>query len=763
MSTMNPITGAMDWETFLSRHDMVWDRLPRRWENGIFLGNGLLGTLIHADFQLNRVRWWICRSDVGRMGPSESLDDMIPRQVIGSLDVLPVCDLGDPGGSARLQLLNAEASGEIKTFRELIQWNCFVPETPNVVILELNWSSDWIETGCHVSPTFQKEGERTVENGVNLHVVPDLDSERGGGHAVAWRTIPLPDGRSALIFSAGSSPSCRRMWKENDDGRSAKDEALAAVESARAEDLDAIRSEHRRRWRGHYSKSFVSFGDAELESHYWIQLYKLRSTGRAEAPMIGNHGLWSVEKQYGFDTWDMNVQATYRLHLPANHVDVGEALIRFLRKNYTVERMRDPVSGELRAGVTHNTFLFVPDLHKLWEYPCLSTANAEGAAKFLWACHNVWLQYRFTMDRDLLTDLANWLEGGINTYVAHATLEEDGKLHVDDGFSWEAVRDVRDPTCYIAIMAWALRTRMEIDGLLGWDSDPKWTEILDKLPTYPVGEEGYLLAPGHPPVAHRHWSHLMQIWPFHTVNWDDPDARSLIQKSVDLWADLSAGPKAETPCAGFAVAAAMELYAHMGQSEPLPDLAEVFMREWTKRGPCCWASTLYRENGPVIESPLLLADALLAAMIQSWNGVIRVFPAWPGAWGDVVFADLRAEGGFSVSAARSGGAVTWIAVANLAGAEPCQIRIDMPDFEVGGVEGDAVQRLDDGLLAIDLPVGEMLTLTAPGVETPLTIKPVETPEGNHNAFGLNERFLKTRRGKERVERLKCRGRGLLAW
>jgi len=536
-------------------------------------------------------------------------------------------------------------------------------------------------------------------------------------------------------------------------------DALLAIE---ADDIDAIRESHRSRWHDYYTRSFVSFGNTELESYYWTQLYKLRSAARAGGPMIDNHGPWTTESRYGFATWDMNVQAINRLHLPSDHHELGRPLVRFMDLNYSRERMHHQASGELRAGVTHSTFLYVEDLHKeAEEYP-LGTASCDSACKFLWACHNLWLQYRFTLDRELLAPLAGRLEAGINTFVAYCVRGANGKLHVEDGYSWEACRGVPDPLCYIAVVEWALSCRREIDRLLGREPDPRWPDLLKQLPPYPEGPEGYYLAPGHPPMPHRHWSHLMQIWPFHTVNWDNAADRETIQKSVDHWVDLSAGPEAERPCAGFAVAAAIQLYAHMEQPEPIPDLAEIFLREWSKRGPMVWASTLYREMGPVIESPLLFADALLATMLQSWNGVIRVFPAWPDVWDDAIFHGLRAEGGFSVSAARENGRVSWVALTSHAG-EPCRLRVAMPEAEVSCRPEGAVQSQADETFSVELPTGGRLLLRAPGVPRPVNIRPVDAHESLCNCFGLNERFLATRRGKERPENLAVRGRGVTPW
>ena len=42
-------------------------------------------------------------------------------------------------------------------------------------------------------------------------------------------------------------------------------------------------------------------------------------------------------------------------------------------------------------------------------------------------------------------------------------------------------------------------------------------------------------------------------------------------------------------------------------------------------------------------------------LLQSWGGKVRVFPAVPSKWQDVSFRDLRAEGGFIISANRKDG------------------------------------------------------------------------------------------------------------
>ncbi|MBT3193810.1 MAG: hypothetical protein HN341_14790 [Verrucomicrobia bacterium] len=57
------VTDNVDWGAFLKRQDLVWEKLPERFDHGIYHGNGLLGLMIFQD-QPNQFRWELGRSDV---------------------------------------------------------------------------------------------------------------------------------------------------------------------------------------------------------------------------------------------------------------------------------------------------------------------------------------------------------------------------------------------------------------------------------------------------------------------------------------------------------------------------------------------------------------------------------------------------------------------------------------------------------------------------------------------------------------------------
>ena len=73
-------------------------------------------------------------------------------------------------------------------------------------------------------------------------------------------------------------------------------------------------------------------------------------------------------------------------------------------------------------------------------------------------------------------------------------------------------------------------------------------------------------------------------------------------------------------------------------------------------------NTMYAEAGPVIETPLAALDSIFYMLLQSWDDVLKIFPATPDAWQDVSFSNLLATGGFLVSATRRKGITTRVAI-----------------------------------------------------------------------------------------------------
>jgi hypothetical protein len=112
----------------------------------------------------------------------------------------------------------------------------------------------------------------------------------------------------------------------------------------------------------------------------------------------------------------------------------------------------------------------------------------------------------------------------------------------------------------------------------------------------------------------------------------------------------------------------------------------------------------------VIETPLSAVTTINEMLLQSWGGIIRVFPAVPAQWKDASFHDLRAKGSFLVSAARKNGTTQFIRVKSLAG-QTCLVKTGWQGgIKAFGKRKFMVTKKTDDVISIDLKKGEEVFL-----------------------------------------------------
>jgi hypothetical protein len=148
-------------------------------------------------------------------------------------------------------------------------------------------------------------------------------------------------------------------------------------------------------------------------------------------------------------------------------------------------------------------------------------------------------------------------------------------------------------------------------------------------------------------------------------------------------------------------------------------------------------NTMYKESGPVIETPLSAAQSLHDMVCQSWGGVVRVFPALPAEWADLTVHDFRTQGAFLLSAVRKGGATRWVRLVSEAGA-PCVVRHGIAgaiDVRDGRGRQLRYETVGEGTIQVTLRRGESALITAKGDRPDLTVTPVR-PNADAPRWGL---------------------------
>jgi len=273
LSASAQIVDHVDWAKFLTRHDLVWNRMPDRFENAAYTGNGLLGAMIFSTDNGEALKWQMGRSDVNFKRARIPIGDFVLKPT-GKIQNFTM----------RVDLWNAEARGTIKTDLGEIQFRSFTHSIEMVQVFETvatgkekpTWS--W-EPGLAVNPRSLYRVKNPVLTDDQKNALPVRSKEGevevcfqalkpAGGHATAWKSVDEGNGKSVLYVGIGFS-------KQEPAARA---EAVAAVNKGAAVGLERLAQTHRSWWHQFWPEGFVTIPDTRLESFYYIQMSLLQKS-----------------------------------------------------------------------------------------------------------------------------------------------------------------------------------------------------------------------------------------------------------------------------------------------------------------------------------------------------------------------------------------------------------------------------------------------------------------------------------------------------
>jgi alpha-L-fucosidase 2 len=247
----------------------------------------------------------------------------------------------------------------------------------------------------------------------------------------------------------------------------------------------------------------------------------------------------------------------------------------------------------------------------------------------------------------------------------------------------------------------------------------RWKTASDQLGPYHVRVDGTLRlsADADLPASHRHLSNLMGLHPFNLITAEGGanDART-ITSSLAEWE-----AKGTKEWCGYSFSWMSALRARVGDPEEALRLLEIYAKAFilrngfhangdqTKSG---YSNYTYRPF--TLEGNFLAMHAVHEMLLQCWSAapgerdteVVRLFPATSARWKDASFDDLRAEGGYLVSARRERGETTWFRIKatragvlrvrdNFGGRAPSWNRSDVrkagADYEVAVKAGEVIE------------------------------------------------------------------------
>ncbi len=701
------MTSASAWASFLSNQDLMWKRVPTNWYDGPFLGNGFLGALLYQPGGTGPLQVLLGHTEVQDHRPALGPLFGLCRLPVGRLSLRTAGTV--TAVNLRLSLWNAELTGTVTTSRGTVGVSLFVHDQRPVLVATL--TPDAGEAGAvwtftpdeAISPRADPRWKKTIPAGYTHNPAPVA----GTSGSVRLVTQPMVAGGETVTAYRQAGQTLYLSIAHSYPDTGARAVALGAVQSAVSAGVTSLRASHRKGWHAFYPKSFFSFPDARLQSFWWIQLYKMNSVTRGDAPILATMGPWVTTTPWPAVWYDGNVQTEYWLLNTSNHLELDSCTGTFAVPA-NQRNLVDQVPSAYRsdsAALWRESDMFlasggvVPVPGTTPPPPWETTAGME-IGDLSYALSNVWLAYRHSMDDAMAkSTLFPLLRKAVNFYLHFLTTDADGTLHLPTTYLPESVYEPDNPYD-LTLLRWACRTLLELNARLKL-SDSKasqWQHVLDNL----TGDGRT----------------TMGAYPLALVTVDQgADAKAYVDSIVDGWQSDVANWN------GFHTAHIASVAAVAGRGEDALGLVTNLLDRLVK------PSTMYAEAtvAPVIESPLAGANSLNDMLLQSWDGVIRVFPAVPAAWKDVTVHNGRCQGSFLVSARRTGGVTRFVRVLSLAG-EPCLVRTGMPGTltaKTNTGRTPTVTRVDAQTVRIDLRTGEEVVLYPAGTGPALTIAPVD--------------------------------------
>lgn len=723
-------TAPVIWPEFVSRHNLVWEDLPLQWNEGAFTGNGMLGMMVYVSEKDGGIVFSLGRTDVTdhRKMPDK-------KTSIGAKDATVVYDfcrlpvgkmvLRPAGkilsGKITQDIWNAEIKGSFETTTGQLSISAFVPRNTDVQVIEVKepgktfanktYSWKFIPGNAHSPRALVKPGDKgskeykpnplpVVSRDKNYYICRQ-DLLAGGDYATVWAETPSATGGSVMYISTVN---------EVPKSGASVPLAVSTVQAAVQKGADKLAADNKNWWHGFYQKSFLSIPDARVESFYWIQLYKMACASRPGGPAVDLFGPFYKTSAWPGMWWNLNIQLTYFPVYESNHLELGENMIDIVDENF--ETLLEKFSGSKLGDLC-------------------------------WTLHNYWKQFAYA--GEIKSIATKWLPKALKVLDAYKKMMKgtaDGKIELLPMKSpeYHGSEDFPNSNYNLANLRWLLNAIILTSEKLDINKEKiaGWKNTLASIVPYPTNENGLMIA-GNQPVdeSHRHYSHLLALYPLFQLNPDLPQDSALVSKSVYHWHTIQNGKA----LAGYSYTGAASLFAALGKGdEALKNIKQLI--DGATGISQFHTNTFYTESGGknmVIETPLSGAASIMELLMQSRNNKIAVFPALPSDWKNVSFARLLAEGGYEVSAAYQQGKANWIAIKSKTGAPftlKCEGLSGLKDITATDKKFK-IKFVGANELVIHLPAGATITLKQNN-STTTQMEAVSYTSGKINSFGIKK-------------------------
>ncbi|HOK10440.1 MAG TPA: glycoside hydrolase N-terminal domain-containing protein [Candidatus Hydrogenedens sp.] len=676
------------------KHNIVYTKMPKSWDEGLPLGNGSMGALVWGDgspliVSIDRIDLWDLRPVPEFEKEEYNFETMRKWEKEGRYDDLialyekPYDNPGPtkiPAGRIKINLpqdKNVERM-ELHLDRAMVsvdvkgggQLEVYVfSDYPIGFIRVIDVGDVGVEL---IAPPFgkPKDDKKLSNDDLRMLEYPspqmvkeeDVQSylqEGWGGFkfAVYMGRLRLSDNEQLIAWSI--IPSSNEMA----DPLSIAEEYVKGVLN---KDYTNYIQSHVQWWERYWKQTYVSIPDEIIEKRWYHETYKFGSAGGVYP--IALQGPWTADNGKrppwkGDYHHDLNTEMSYWIAYSGNRLEQERHFIEWLWNirgecfKWTQRFFNKP-----GLNVAMTTDIIGRQIGGWRQYTHSATTGA-------WLAHHFYWHWKYTNDKNFLEQRAYPYLHDCAVFIDAITKDcrsADGKRKLPLSSSPE-INDNRPNAWFdeltnydLSLIRWLFTATAELSGIIGKTEEQKqWLSVAEEFPQLWVsGKEGLLVAKDYPlSHSHRHFSHLMSIFPLGMLNPYNVEDMKLINTSLDYLDTLGT-----SEWCGYSFAWKGILSARAGRTEDAIRSIKIFSEgfvlpnsfhcngDQSGKG---YSNFTYRPF--TLEGNFASGTAVQEMLLQSHNGLIRVFPCIPDNWKNVSFHQLRAEGGFLVSAEKKEG------------------------------------------------------------------------------------------------------------
>ena len=519
-----------------------------------------------------------------------------------------------------------------------------------------------------------------------VSIEPVRNGQAGKTDGVEWLQVTLPGdidykGMEYCVAVAGSAGTKVVSLVTSFDIATG-DVRAAAIALAKKTAAEVERSPeqliagHEQAWRDFWARSGVALADRDLQHWWYRMLYFARTVsqpgGRFPAalmpPLATDKTPWHADFHFNYNSWQ-----PFWSVISANHPELADPWIAY------VDRLLPRAQWQAKEifdceGVYYSISQF---LHEPDPASCKSV-NKRSVVMNPWGmtigmvgmtAQNLWHKHLCDPDRAYLdAKIYPTLREAARFYLSfmkQCSKDAAGKILLGPSYSPEhGDFGINNCPFDIAYVHYTFDAFDKASKELGKDRDLAAECLAMKalLADYPVA----LDAGGKPVVVdwagcrykeigeHNLTVPAVPVFPAEQVTWFSPEpAKELFRRTIK-----------DTRLNGINSHVIFNIAkARLSMPEAVPATKAWFKNRELPNGLFVWIGC---EHGTFMTESIGVAAIVTEFLMQSVGDTIRVFPCWPKEQ-DARFANLRAQGGFLVSAELKGGKVTKLEITSTVG------------------------------------------------------------------------------------------------